>query len=269
MAHASTAAARRRPTARPRASRKPARSVARRWLPSSWRTRIALALAVVAAVGAGYFFWLRHSSLVAINDVEVVGIASVDRGAVTERLTALAERMTTLDVDAAELEAAAAEFATVQSIDVDPNFPHGLRIEVTEREPVMLVSSGNKQIPVAADGTLLSEVEAPDGGLPVLELKKPPPASGVTGAAADQAIIAGAAPEPLRPLLHTIEHTSEHGIVVTLRGGIPLYFGTAAEAGPKWAAAAAVLADPKLDSLSYLDVRVARRPSAGGAAQAP
>jgi hypothetical protein len=55
--------------------------------------------------------------------------------------------------------------------------------------------------------------------------------------------------------------------VVTLRGGIPVYFGTSAEASEKWAAAAAVLADPKLDSLTYLDVRVPRRPAAGGAAQ--
>ena len=36
----------------------------------------------------------------------------------------------------------------------------------------------------------------------------------------------------------------------------------------KWAAAAAVLADPKLDSLTSLDVRVPERPAAGGAAGA-
>jgi hypothetical protein len=108
-------------------------------------------------------------------------------------------------------------------------------------------------------------VAVPDGGLPTLELKKPPPPGGLEGAAADQAVIAGAAPEPLRPLMHTIEHTAEHGIVVTLRGGIPLYFGTAAEAARKWAAASAVLADPQLQTLTYLDVRVPGRPAAGGA----
>jgi cell division protein FtsQ len=266
MASASTAAARRRrAAARPRARRKPVAATPRRWLPASWRTRVAIALALLAAASAGYFLWFRHSSLVAVDDVEVAGLSGPDRSAITQRLTGLAEGMTTLDVDAQALERAAAQFPIVQSITVDPNFPHGMRIEVTERRPVMLVSHGDKRIAVAADGTLLPDVPEPDGGLPVLELKKAPPASGLEGAAADQAVIAGAAPEPLRPLMHEIEHTSDHGIVVTLRGGIPVYFGTAAEAGPKWAAAAAVIADPKLESLSYLDVRVARRPAVGGA----
>jgi cell division protein FtsQ len=269
MASASTAAARRRrAAAKPRSRRKAVAVTPRRWLPGSWGTRTAIVVALLAAAAAGYFLWFRHSSLVAVDDVEVVGLSGPDRAAVTERLTRLAVGMTTLDVDSQALERAVAGFPTVQSITVDPNFPHGMRIEVTERRPVMLVAEGDTRIPVAADGTLLPDNPEPDGGLPVLELKKAPPASGLEGAAADQAVIAGAAPEPLRPLMHEIEHTSDHGIVVTLRGGIPVYFGTAAEAGPKWTAAAAVLADPELQSLSYLDVRVARRPAVGGAAGA-
>jgi cell division protein FtsQ len=275
MSSASTAAGRRRTTSRPKSRPKRRRAVARpapkakrRIRHISWRARVLIGLVAVAALAAGYFFWLRDSSLVAVNDVEVVGVTSGDRGAITDELTSVAEGMTTLDVDTAKLEAAATSHPTIKSISVDPNFPHGLRIEVTERPPVMVVAAGDKQTPVAADGTLLPGVAVPDGGLPVLELKKPPPASGLAGAALDQAIVAGAAPEPLRPLIHAIEHTAEHGVVVTLRGGIPVYFGTSAEASQKWAAAAAVLADPKLDSLTYLDVRVSRRPAAGGAAQA-
>jgi cell division protein FtsQ len=274
MSSASTAAGRRRTTTRPKTRPKRRRAVAKTAPKTkvgirriSWRVRILTALVALVALGAGYFFWLRHSSLVAVNDVEVVGITSSDRGAITDDLSRLAEGMTTLDVDTAKLEAAARAYPTVESISVDPNFPHGLRIEVTERPPVMVVADGDRQTPVAADGTLLPDVEIPDGGLPVLELKKPPPPGGLAGAALDQAIVAGAAPEPLRPLIHEIEHTAEHGVVVTLRGGIPVYFGTSAEASQKWAAAAAVLADPKLDSLTYLDVRVPRRPAAGGAAQ--
>ena len=36
----------------------------------------------------------------------------------------------------------------------------------------------------------------------------------------------------------------------------------------KWDAAAAILADPQIDTLTYVDVRVAERPSIGGAAPA-
>jgi len=237
-------------------------------LPRPRRSRVIAVLVALAMLGAGYWFWFRDSSIVAVNHVEVVGTSPTDGDRLTAELTNLAKGMTTLDVDTAKLERAASAYPTVDSIAVHPDFPHGLRIEVTERPPVMVVASGGKKVAVAADGTLLPGVEIPDGGLPVLDLKKPPPAGGLEGAAADQAVIAGAAPDPLRPLMHTIEHTADHGIVVTLRGGIPVYFGTADEAPEKWAAAAAVLADPKLDTLTYLDVRVPRRPAAGGAATA-
>jgi cell division protein FtsQ len=231
------------------------------------RSRVIAVLLALAALAAGYWFWFRDSSLVAVHHVEVVGVTIGERDRISSELTDLAEKMTTLDVDTAKLESAAKAYPTVDSIDVDADFPHGLRIEVTERPPVMVVTAGSKRVAVAADGTLLPDVEVPDGGLPTLELKKQPPPGGLEGAAADQAVIAGAAPEPLRPLMHTIEHTADHGIVVTLRGGIPVYFGTAAAAAQKWTAAAAVLADPKLQALTYLDVRVPGRPAAGAAAE--
>ena len=234
-------------------------------LPRPRRSRLIAVLVALVVLAAGYWFWFRDSSLVAVRHVDVVGVTIGDRARISSELTDLAEKMTTLDVDAAKLESAAKAYPTVGSIDVDADFPHGLRIEVIERPPVMLVAAGGRQIAAAADGTLLPDVAVPDGGLPTLELKKPPPPGGLEGAAADQAVIAGAAPEPLRPLMHTIEHTAEHGIVVTLRGGVPLYFGIAAEAARKWAAASAVLADPQLETLTYLDVRVPGRPAAGGA----
>ena len=46
-------------------------------------------------------------------------------------------------------------------------------------------------------------------------------------------------------------------------------FGSSSGAAAKWAAAAAVLADPKLDGLTYVDVRVPERAAAGGASPAP
>jgi cell division protein FtsQ len=84
----------------------------------------------------------------------------------------------------------------------------------------------------------------------------------------EQALIAGAAPEALRGLIETIDHSDDTGVSVELRGGIPVRFGSGERAAEKWAAAAAVLADPKLDALTYLDVRVPERPAAGGAATA-
>jgi hypothetical protein len=77
-------------------------------------------------------------------------------------------------------------------------------------------------------------------------------------------VILGAAPEPLAELLGRSRFDEADGVAVTLRGGVEVRFGTANRAGPKWAAAAAVLADPALESVEYVDVRVPGRPAVGG-----
>jgi cell division protein FtsQ len=266
----------RRPATKPKARRTaPKRTTARRsplaWFRDqisgvSWRYRLATLVVLAITAAAGYFLWLRDSSLVAIDNVDVVGVTSGDRGEIIGQLTDASESMTTLHVDRAELDSIAAQFPTVASINIDPNFPHGMRIEVTERPPTMVVKVGDQQTPVAADGTLLTGVEvAEDDHLPVLEIGDPPQGAKLQGVELDQALVVGAAPAELRPLIEQIGFSKELGVEVNLRGGIPVRFGTGSGATEKWSAVAAVLADPKLTTLSYIDVRVPDRPAVGGA----
>lgn len=263
------APARKAPARKPKARKAPARKpparrpAARRRF--GWRARIVAGLAVLAAAGAGYMFWLRDSSLVAVTDVEVVGVTTGDRAEIVTELTAAAKEMTTLHSDAGRLESIATRFPTVAGIDVDPNFPHGMRIEVRERPPRLLAEAGGEQTPVAADGTVLAGVDPPkDQNLPVLALREPP-VGRLEGTPLDEAVVAGSAPDPLLGLVEKVDNTDEFGIVLTLRGGIELRFGTPERVAQKWAAAAAVLADPKLDVATYVDLRVPERPAVGGA----
>lgn len=222
-------------------------------------------MGVLLICGAtGYMFWLRDSSLVAVTDVEVVGVSSGDRERIVEELTRAAEGMTTLHVDAEQLDRVGARFPTVASLSTDPNFPHGLRIEVAERPPALLAKNGDEQAAIAADGSVLSGVEAPEG-LPSVEVEELPAAGRLEGADLEQALITGAAPAPLAPLIEGVGETKDYGVEIELRGGIPVRFGDASRVEEKWAAAAAVLADPKLTTLTYLDVRVPQRPTRGGA----
>jgi cell division protein FtsQ len=277
-----TAAAKRRATGRPAARNNAARRPRRARRPGlrrltglgargrrgrrSWRGPLAALGLVLVALAAGYWFWLRDSSLVAVDDVEVVGVTAGDRAGIVAELTAAAEGMTTLHVDRDRIEEVASTHPTIRSVSVDANFPHGMRIEVVERPPTLLVRGGGQEVAAAADGTLLAGVSVPEGELPVLEVDQAP-AGRLGGEPLEQALIVGAAPDPLRPLIEAVDHTDDHGVEVTLRGGIPVRFGTSTMAAQKWAAAAAVLADPKLDALAYLDVRVPERPAAGGAAK--
>ncbi len=92
-----------------------------------------------------------------------------------------------------------------------------------------------------------------------------PAAGRLAGEPLAQATIAGAAPAPLVPLIERISADAADGVEVVMKGEIPIRFGAPAAAARKWAAAAAVLADPRLQSLTYVDVRVPERPAVGGA----
>ena len=71
-----------------------------------WRRRL-IALGVLAAlIVAGYWFWLRDSSLVAVEDVEVEG-ASTNAAEIQAALEPVAREMTTLNIDDQQLVEAA------------------------------------------------------------------------------------------------------------------------------------------------------------------
>jgi cell division protein FtsQ len=221
-------------------------------------------LVLLGAIAAGYLFWLRDSSLVAVTEVEVAGVRSGERAEIVAELTRTGEQMTTLHVERERIERAASAFPTVESVDVATDFPHGLRIEVNERPPRLVVRSGDEQVAVAADGVVLAGVAVPEGELPVLELDQVPSGGSLGGEPLEQALVLGSVPEPLRPLIEGIDYSDDYGVEVTLRGEIPVRFGSGSRAAEKWAAAAAVLADPELGGLTYLDVRVPARPAHGG-----
>jgi cell division septal protein FtsQ len=139
-----------------------------------------------------------------------------------------------------------------------------MTIHVTARPPVALARDGGRATPVAGDGTLLAGDGLPKGTkLPTITVHPLPAAGAVDGTALQEARIAGAAPAPLRRELASLSSSHDSGVTATLRGGIDLRFGTAAGARAKWAAAAAVLADRRLTTLAYVDLRVPGRPAVG------
>jgi cell division protein FtsQ len=229
---------------------------------SPWLRRAVAWAAILLILVAGYFLWLRDSSLLAVTDVSIEGVESAERERITAALTRAGQQMTTLNVDGERLESVAARFPTVESVSASARFPRGLEIEVKERPPVLAARSGDEEVAVAAGGMVLPGVET-DESLPRLEVDRIPRAGRLEGRALAQALAIGAAPEPLRPLIRRAEHSRDLGVGVRMRGGIVLRFGSGANAEAKWAAAAAVLADPQLESVAYVDVRVPGRPAVG------
>lgn len=229
---------------------------ARRWLLAS--------AALAAVLAAGYVGWLRDSSLVAVEEVEVSGLTAPSAERIEQALTAAARDMTTLHVRPQELERAVAGFPVVQAIHVRADFPHGLHVRVVEHRPVAVLESGGQRVPVAGDGTLLPDVEV-RGALPGIT------ATGATSGgrlsnptALALAAVAGAAPSQLLARVERIALAAGRGIVVELHQGPELVFGDGARPRAKWVAAGAVLAQESSQGASYLDLRIPERPAAGG-----
>jgi cell division protein FtsQ len=230
---------------------------------TSWRRRGLLVAFVSGAIALAYFGWFRDSSLVAVRDVKVEGASSSDHGQIVEALTQSARGMTTLHVQADQLQSAVRQFPSVASVSADPSFPHGMTIHVSERRPALIARAGDHQMAVAANGSVLPGLHVEEQ-LPELRVDEVPVSGRLSGEPLTEALAIGAAPAPLRPLIAGVSVSGDYGIVVTMRGGIELRLGTRDHVDQKWTAVAAILADRHLTSLSYIDVQVPDRPAVGG-----
>ena len=236
------------------------RALTLRMLPPRMRRRVFMVLAACLVLAAGFQFWLRDSTLVAVENVKVTGLTTKDASRLRASLVAAAHTMTTLHVDQAELEDAIAAYPVVRALDVDVGFPHRLDIRVIEHRPAAMAGG----LPVAGDGTILRGLPV-EGRLPELDVRGKLDGDRLSDPASLHAArVAGGAPAPLRGRLERIDTRAEEGIVVELRDGPDLYFGSARRVRAKWIAAVRILADPEAAGASYIDVRLPGRPAAGG-----
>jgi cell division protein FtsQ len=230
------------------------------------RLKVGLALVAILALAGGGYVWLRDSSFVAVRDVQISGITASDGEKVRAALESAAVDMTTLHVREQILHDATAPYTSVDDLKVEAEFPHTLRIEVIEREPVAAIARlGERRVPVTSNGTLLRGVTA-ERDLPSVKLKSAPPGPKVTDRSVLNALaVASAAPLPLRGRTDEVKF-DKRGVIVDLKNGPELIFGDGDQARQKWTAAARVLAEISAQGATYLDLRIPGRVAAGGLA---
>ena len=221
------------------------------------------AVLLVAAVLGAAWLWLRDSSLVAVRHVAITGITGPDSGRIRAALISAARTMTTLDLQRSHLETAVAPYPAVKSLRIATDFPHGLRIHVIEELPAAILTAGGRRIVVSEDGAVLRERRI-RRALPVLPVHALPVGPRVTDRHNQQELtVLAAAPYRLAARAAGVFDTAAHGIVVKLRAGPSLYFGTPGSLHAKWIAAAAVLAHPGSAGAAYIDLSDPSRPAAG------
>ncbi|HEX2104744.1 MAG TPA: cell division protein FtsQ/DivIB [Solirubrobacteraceae bacterium] len=229
--------------------------------------RAVAAFACVLGLLAVGWLWLRDSRLVAVERVTVTGVSGPDAARVRAALEAVAMDMTTLHVRHRELRTAVEPFPTVLDVRTSSDFPHGLRIEVRERNPVAAVVAGDQRVPVAADGTVMRSTRG--DGLPQITAKAAPGGARARDPGVRRALEAlRAAPAALRARVRRV-YMGPNGLTLPLRAGPTLYLGGSERLRAKWVAAAVVLADPTSAGATYVDLRVPERPAAGGLEQPP
>ena len=126
------------------------------------------------------------------------------------------------------------------------------------------IGTGSDAIAVGSEGEILAWIPLTDDQLlPYLPLSSVPKGGRLAGPVLEQARVLGTAPATLRPYIES-SYYGESGVDVRLRSGIELRFGDASQVAAKWKAAAAVLADPSITALDYVDLHAPRRPAIGG-----
>jgi hypothetical protein len=122
------------------------------------------------------------------------------------------------------------------------------------------IGEGDDAVGVAGSGAAVRWLPPPDDPpLPRLPLDEVPKGGRVKGTALEQVRVLAAVPDELRPYLAS-SYFGESGVEVDLTTGIELRFGDATQARRKWNAAAAILADPSITALDYVNVIVPSRP---------
>jgi hypothetical protein len=130
------------------------------------------------------------------------------------------------------------------------------------------IGTGSDAIAVGSDGQILAWIPlSEDALLPYLPLSSVPKGGQLAGPVLEQARVLGAAPAALRPYIES-SYYGESGVDVKLRSGIELRFGDASQVAAKWKAVAAILADPSITALDYVNVHAPRRAAAYGSGHA-
>ena len=126
------------------------------------------------------------------------------------------------------------------------------------------IGEGSEAVAVAGSGAVVRWLPLPEEPpLPRLSLDEAPKGGQVRGPALEQVRVLAAVPDQLRPYVAG-SYYGESGVDVELTTGIELRFGDATQARRKWQAGVAILADPSITALDYVDLRAPSRPSYEG-----
>ncbi|MCA6095747.1 FtsQ-type POTRA domain-containing protein [Streptomyces sp. SCA3-4] len=195
------------------------------------RRRRALLWAVAAVLlGAAAWWALYGSTWLRVTRVEVGGTAVLTPDEVREAAEVpLGEPLASVDTDAIA-ERLRTRLRRIATVDVERSWPHGIRLEVTERQPKALLEKGGKFIEIDGEGVRFATVDHPLDKVPrlVVEPDRSPSHRrfGTDRLEREAVRVAAALPDPVRGDTRVIRVRSYDAITVELTGGRTIVWGS-------------------------------------------
>ncbi len=209
----------------------------------SWRVRLdglllrLVVLAVVAVVGFATWVVL-FSTWLGVRDVRVVGTDHLDPARV-EQAAAIAPGTPLARLDVAAIERRVEVVPGVAVATVSRAWPNGVRIQVVESRPVAAVRQGGHLVAMDAGGVLFRRLHKPDR-LPLVRTDSLAADTRTAALAQVAEVVTSLAPDIARRVDH-VEVSSVDSIMLALRNGDQVRWGSAAASDQKAAVLAALL----------------------------
>ena len=227
-----------------------------------WR-RIGVVLGIAALLAAVVALYL--SPLLRVQDVQVVGAASVDAAQVAELAGLSGNSM--LNLPKGEAKARIEALPLVRSVSIERHWPQTVRIQVTERLPWGYWRIGDKTYVVDAEGVVLPDVQPPTGAPVINDLGGP--VNLVPGDRVDVDAVALAqsmlqrVPQALALGISGLEYTPQSGLSLITEAGYRVVMGDSQNADYKLAVWQAVEKQMGREAMTghVLDLRFEDRPS--------
>lgn len=226
------------------------RQWARRW--ATWRGLVVLAVLAVVLAGAGWV--VLASPVFDVRGVKVEGTTFLKEGTVG-RVAAVPHGGPLARADLDAVRDRVEKLPAVASVEVSREWPHHVRIEVTERVAVAVVEIGDRLQGLDADGVVFREFKARPATLPLIRTSE----ETSRDALAEAARVVGVLPEQVSKRVAYVDVKTRDAISLTLRDERIVVWGSADQAVEKATVLAALLKGVR-DARTY-DVSVPGQPT--------
>lgn len=204
---------------------------------------------------------IERSTLVALDEIKVVGVDRLDADTVREA-SGLQRGTSTLRLRLRDAEIAVEKMALVEDAQARRVDPLTVEIVVTERRPALVVEGEGQEVIVDREGIVLAEEQRDD--LPRIVLAERPPSPGERTSALPALHNAfqvwRGLSGPLRADVVRYHAVDVDDLVLELDQGIDVRFGRAERVDEKVRALGVVLEDVGQVPIRAIDVRAPRAP---------